>query len=94
MNTNPPPKYEVFWPEFLAVLKVLKRRLDAGYREYRDKSFDRTHIELLEEREQEILDTMNWGYVEWVKIQELKPLVAELDRRNKIAVELLGTLES
>jgi hypothetical protein len=64
------------WPVFA---EELLARLDKGAEEYGDKSLQLPMQNLLTEIEQEYLDTVGWGFIGWLKVQELKDKVAALE---------------
>ena len=63
------PKYKDVFPEFT---ERLRSRMEKGFAEYGDKSFDRPVNELLGEIEEEILDICGWSLILYSRIQRLK----------------------
>lgn len=63
------PKYRSVFPEFV---KRLEQRMEQGFKEYGDKSFDRSPKELLEEIEEELLDICGWSVVLYKRIKDLQ----------------------
>ena len=63
------PKYRTVFPEFI---ERLEERMEKGYEEYGDKSFDRTPAELITEIEEEILDICGWAVILYSKVKNLK----------------------
>ena len=63
------PMWRTYWPEFE---RIMKKRLDTGYREYGDGSFSKDPKELLEEVAQETLDIVGWGFILWTRLQVMK----------------------
>jgi len=66
------PKYREVFPEFI---ETLRARMEQGFKEYGDKSFERSGVELLEEIEQEVLDICGWSVVVYNRIRKLKELI-------------------
>ncbi len=71
-----------------AFLAELNKRLDAGAKEYGDRSFQRAPGDLLGELEQECLDLAGWGFCLFTRVRSLKeraaiadPFALELRRR-------------
>lgn len=50
----------------------LLARLDQGYREYGDRSFERHADHILEELQQEALDLAGWGFILWARIDRIR----------------------
>jgi len=48
---------------FVDFMLAIEKRLDAGAREYGDKSFSRDPAALLSEIEEELMDVAGWSYV-------------------------------
>jgi hypothetical protein len=57
------------WDEYF---KILEKRLEAGAKEYGNKSFDKSVNSLIEEIQQEILDIAGWSYILWEKLERMK----------------------
>jgi len=57
------------WPEFM---EAIKKRLEAGKREYGDSSFTRPASELAGEIEEELLDVAGWAFFLWLKIKMME----------------------
>lgn len=55
-------------------------RLDTGRKEYGDRSFLRPASDVLGEIEQELLDIVGWGFIEWVKLQEMRAKLAQVEQ--------------
>lgn len=70
------PKWKQYWPEFS---EALMARLEAGNRTYGDASFEKSGAELCGEMEEEALDIIGWGFLEWMKIRELRKKVEMLE---------------
>lgn len=68
------PKYRSVFPEFV---ETLRERMEQGFKEYGDKSFDRPGMELIDELEEEVLDICGWGLILYTKICELKVRIKE-----------------
>ena len=62
-------KYKQYFESFI---QALDKKLERGFHDYGDKSFSRPTNELLDELQQECLDLAGWGFILWVKIEELK----------------------
>ena len=62
------PKYRAVFPEFI---ETLRKRMEQGFKEYGDKSFERPIEELFGELEEEVLDICGWGLILYTKIKEL-----------------------
>ena len=50
----------------------MSNRMEAGFREYGDASFDAEPISLLQEIEEELLDVSNWSFIMWARVQRMK----------------------
>ena len=61
---------------FEAFSREVRSRLDAGRREYGDRSFAAHPDALLVELGQEALDLAGWGYVLWHRIQAARAALA------------------
>lgn len=70
------PKYKDHWPLFV---KKCEKRLRDGHREYGDGSFDRPLFSLLDEVEEEILDTADWSFIAWTRLDSLRERVRLLE---------------
>lgn len=57
------------WPAFV---EHAGRRLQAGRRTYRDRSFSRPLQELVGEVEEELLDVAGWAYILWRRVHTLR----------------------
>ncbi len=66
------PKYRSVFPEFI---KILEKRMEQGFKEYGDKSFERAPKELLNEIEEEVVDICGWGLILYTKLQALQKKV-------------------
>jgi hypothetical protein len=64
------------WPVFA---ECILERLEMGARVYGDKSLDAPSSTLLVEIEQELLDVVGWGFIQWNRIQGLKAKLAEIE---------------
>lgn len=67
------PAWRYAWPAFE---RALQDKLDRGYREYGDGSFDRPPGELLDELAAEALDLAGWGFVLWARIERMRARAA------------------
>jgi len=71
------PKIEgTFVPEYTKHLdkfiNTLSQKLRAGHKEYGDESFGRRPTEITQELSEEALDVCGWGFILWVRLQELE----------------------
>jgi len=62
--------------------EAIHARLMQGAVDYGDVSLDRPTDELMAEAEQEALDIPGWGFFIWTRIQRLKAITAEIEKRN------------
>lgn len=65
------------WPSFES---ALRKKLNAGFREYGDDSFDRDPIDLVAELKAEAIDIAGWGLVVFSVIERFEARVMELER--------------
>jgi hypothetical protein len=75
LKPDPTPEYEKHLPEFIDLMKT---RLAAGHIEYGDGSFDRPLLDLLAEIEEEILDQVNWSFIQWVRLKAERKQIVRL----------------
>lgn len=60
----------------------LMSRLVQGSHDYGDRSFTRPFPEILDEWQDECVDIVGWGYVTWVRIENMREeMRRELERR-------------
>lgn len=64
------------WPIFA---ESILERLEMGAQVYGDKSLDAPSSTLLVEIEQELLDVVGWGFLQWHRIQQLKAKLAAIE---------------
>ena len=57
---------------FKKFVELLDKRMKKGYKEYRDKSFNRDDKSLVEEIQEELLDVCGWSVIMFAKLEELK----------------------
>ena len=57
------------WPDFMDSCWT---RMEAGQREYGDKSFRRPVGEIVHEIEEELFDVCNWAFIAYCRIQDAK----------------------
>lgn len=57
------------WPEFVSAVAA---RLQAGAREYGDRSFHRPPTELVGEIEEELLDVCAWTFILWTRVRAIR----------------------
>ena len=67
MSNDSEPRWQKHFSDFI---NTVATRLETGHAEYGDGSFTRSHDELTEEIEEEILDIIGWAFIRWVKMQE------------------------
>lgn len=72
-------KYKQYFDSFI---KTLDARLEQGYKEYGDASFDRPPDELLNELEEEIYDIFGWGFIMLIKLQGMKEKIKCLKEKS------------
>jgi len=70
-------------PALDAFIAELRARLEAGAREYGDRSFERDPADLLGEIEQELLDVCGWSAVMFERIRRLRARVEAADGAPK-----------
>lgn len=61
------------WREYQG---VCEQRLNQGFIEYGDRSFDEDLDKLLDEISQELADTSNWAFVGWVRVRRMRAALA------------------
>ena len=71
-GTHDAPQWTDHWGEFAA---QLKGKLEKGYQEYGDDSFDLSLDQLIKELQAECLDIAGWGLILWVKLRRLDAMV-------------------
>ncbi len=59
------------WFDFSRFKGRMHNRMSKGEEEYGTSSFDRKVIELIEEAQEELLDTANWAFLAWQKLEKL-----------------------
>jgi class 3 adenylate cyclase len=69
------PRHEDLREQFIT---QLRERLQAGEIEYGDVSFDRPLVEVIGEMQEEVLDIAGWGFVAFVRLEQLKRLAQEV----------------
>jgi len=69
------------WPDFM---ETIRKRLEAGKREYGDSSFTRPASELAGEIEEELLDVAGWAFFLWLRIQRIRKSVIKDNVLNSI----------
>ena len=60
-------KYKKYFLEFVI---ELEKRLEKGFTEYGDNSFNRSDEELKKEVMEELMDIVGWSFIRWIKIRE------------------------
>jgi len=66
--------------EWLAFVAQIEARMEAGRREYGEKSFSRDPLELLAEIREELADVAGWSFILWCRLREMERM---LDRADK-----------
>jgi hypothetical protein len=51
------------------------KRLEAGRREYGDRSFSRDPLALVAELQEEALDLAGWGFILWCRLQRMRDVI-------------------
>lgn len=67
--------YKKYFSKFI---KALDKKMEKGFHEYGDKTFSRNILELLNEIQDELLDTCGWSNALWVKIEKLKEYLKKM----------------
>lgn len=71
------PRWRREWPEFE---ELMRKRLQAGYENYGDWSFDRPLVDkdgLFAMVEEELLDIMGWGFIAWTRLQRMRRMLEQ-----------------
>ena len=75
------------WPAFV---EATSARLEAGRRDYGDRSFSRTPKELAREVEVELFDVAAWSFILWTRIRAIReattPTRSTTDTRSEMEV--------
>ena len=66
---NDPKEKDLAWPLFASCVAA---RLEAGRREYGDRSFSREPRELIREVEEELFDVAGWAFILWSRIRDVR----------------------
>lgn len=72
--------------EFASFLQALELKVEAGARNYGDKSFSKSPERLLDELAAETLDIAGWGFILWVRLQRLKEASQPLREASRLAL--------
>jgi hypothetical protein len=84
-NKEPQPAtWTRYWPEFETLMKA---RLEAGAREYGDRSFRRPPSELVTEIEEEVLDIVGWAFMLWVRVRALNDMALVVPQPPDIVLQ-------
>jgi hypothetical protein len=59
--------------------KRLFARLEAGAREYGNKSYSRDPVELMDEIQQELLDVCGWGCIQFERLEKMKEALSSIE---------------
>jgi len=65
---------------FLEFVNLLNEKMEKGFQEYGDKSFDRDPVELINELEQEVIDISGWGMILYSRLEDMKKKAEELKK--------------
>lgn len=68
------------WPKFVAEVEA---RLNAGAREYGDKSFSASPVKLIGEIQQEIFDIVGWSFILSCRLQRVADTLDDLAKACK-----------
>ena len=75
------------WPAFV---EATSARLEAGRRDYGDRSFSRPPEELAREVEEELFDVAAWSFILWTRIRTIReattPTRSTTDTRSEMEV--------
>jgi len=69
----------------------LRKRLEAGAREYGEISFRREPSELIGEIEEELLDVCGWAFILWCRLRRLQAVLRPESGPNSSRVTVRGT---
>jgi len=69
------PKYKTVFQEFIDGINM---RMQAGFEEYGDTSFDRPMIELVREIKEELFDICGWSVILFEKLKRLEEKIGEV----------------
>ena len=78
------PKSPHYTEELETFQDLMKSRMEDGYREYGDTSFGKSLRSLLQEIQEELVDTANWAFIGYSKLQRIRE---KLDQAEKEGVE-------
>jgi len=70
---------DLAWPLFASCVAA---RLEAGRREYGDKSFSREPTELVREVEEELFDVAGWAFILWSRMRDVREALEGLRPAN------------
>ena len=73
-------KYKKHFPKFI---KELDEKLLNGYKEYGDGSFTLSPKRLTAELKEEALDICGWGFILWVRLDELEKNAKKIQEENQ-----------
>ena len=68
--------------DFNKFCEQVRKRMEAGHREYGDGSFARPPTDLTQEISEEITDIMGWAFILWCRLQTLHKTLQEQDDGN------------
>ena len=72
------------WPAFV---KATSARLEAGRRDYGDRSFSLPPAELAREVEEELFDVAAWSFILWTRIRAIREATrSTTDTRSEMEV--------
>lgn len=78
MSAAPNADRELAWRLFASCVAL---RLEAGAREYGERSFSRAPAELVAELQAEALDLAGWGFILWCRLQRMREALEDLESR-------------
>ena len=62
--------------------ELVAARLEAGRKEYGDRSFERKGEELIDEIIEELADVCGWSYILFDRLQKLREKIAKLEGKS------------
>ena len=74
---EPPPNPPEWADDFWLFEKHCKKRMMAGEAEYGDRSFSKDPQALLAEIQEELIDTANWAFILWRRIELMREALGD-----------------
>jgi len=74
MKNNKPMLYKKHFNKFV---KALNTKMEKGYQEYSDDSFNLPAENVIQEMIEETEDIAGWGLILWVRLQKMKEKLNE-----------------